>query len=109
MKKSELQNGMIVKSSGGRYGVVCLKDATDTNCIKFFYDPKLMIEHGSIERAKYGDFIVPLSEFDENLNVTISVEEARKLGLIYYEEGMPIWSIVKVFSLKEVWNRDMEV
>lgn len=108
MKKSELKNGMIVRSSGGRYGVVCLKDATDINCIKFFYDPKLLVEHGSVERAHYGDFIVSLDEFDEDLNVTISVEEARKLGLIYYEEGMPIWSINKVYSLKEEWERKID-
>jgi len=31
MKKSDLKNGMIVKTSGGRYGVVCLKDATNKN------------------------------------------------------------------------------
>ena len=106
MKKSELRNGMIVKSSGGRYGVVCLHDATDSNCIKFFYEPDLMREHGSVERACRGSFIEPLENFDEDLRITLSAEEAKKLGLDFYEEGMSIWSIDKVFSLKEEWSRN---
>ena len=48
MNKCDLKNGMIVKSSGGRYGVVCLDDATDKNVIKFLYDPMLLVEHGYI-------------------------------------------------------------
>ena len=105
MKKSELKNGMIVKSSGGRYGVVCLKDATDSNCIKFFYEPDLLVEHGSVERACRGCFIESLDNFDEDLRVTLSLEEAKKLGLEFYDEGMAIWSIDAVFSLKEEWKR----
>lgn len=113
MKKSELKNGMIVQSSGGRYGVVCIKDATDSNCIKFFYDPYLLREHGSIEKACYGDFIVSLDDFNENLVVTITRAEAKEAGMCIgeyddYGDEIPIWSIKKVFSLKEEWSRQEE-
>ena len=106
MRKNDLRNGMIVRSSGGRYGVVVLQDATDSNCIKFFYDPNLLIEHGSIERARYGSLIEPLDNFNEDLQVVLTEEDVKKPGLEDCEVGAVCWSIDQVFSLNEVWRRD---
>lgn len=113
MKKNELKNGMIVQSSGGRYGVVCIKDATDSNCIKFFYDPMLLVDHGSVEKACYGSFIVSLDEFNEDLVCTINKEQAKEAGISIaeyddYGDEIPIWNIRRVFSLKEEWVRQEE-
>ena len=105
MKKSELKNGMIVKTSGGRYGVVCLKDATDSNCIKFFYEPDLLIEHGSVERACRGHFIEPLDNFTDDLRVALTEEDAKNPEFEFWEAGTTLWSIDQVFSLKEEWHR----
>ena len=36
MKKVDLKHNMIVRTGGGRYGIVVIEDATDKNCIKYF-------------------------------------------------------------------------
>ena len=105
MTKSELRNGMIVKTSGGRYGVVVLKDATDTNCIKFFYEPDLLIEHGSVERARRGFLIEPLDNFTDDLRVVLTEEDVKNPVFEPWEADLTIWSIDQVFSLKEEWKR----
>jgi hypothetical protein len=102
--KDDLQHGMIVKSSDGRYGMVCIKDATDVNCIKFFYDPQLTYAHGSVEKASCGDFIVPLAKFTYDMRYICSKEEAEKLQ-INWNESMTLWSIQEVYSLKKEWMR----
>lgn len=96
---------MIVKASDGRYGVVCLRDATDENCIKFFYDPNLTVAHGSIDRAHCGDFIVSLNQFTEDLKYICSKKEAQALGLIQTGRVITLWSIKEVYSLKREWLR----
>ena len=105
MTKSELRNGMIVKTSGGRYGVVVLNDATDSNCIKFFYEPNLLIEHGSVERAYRGNPIESLDNFTDDLRVVITEYDAKDPIFEPWEVGLTVWSIDQVFSLKEEWKR----
>jgi hypothetical protein len=103
IRKKDLRNGMIVMASDGRYGVVCLKDATDENCIKFFYDPNLPVAHGSVDRAHCGDFIVSLNQFTEDLKYICSAKEARALGLIPSKRMITLWSIKEAYSLKREW------
>lgn len=105
MRKKDLRQNMVVKSSDGRYGVVCMKDATDENCIKFFYDPTLSIAHGSVERSHCGDFIVPLSQFTEDLKYICSRKEAKELGLVQGREIITLWFIEEIYSLNRRWIR----
>ena len=104
MRKNDLENGMIVRSSDGRFGVVCLEDATDSNCIKFFYNPGLIVNHGLIANAKDKSFVVSLDRFTDDLKYICSCEEANKLGIIT-NESIFLWSIVGVFSLRKEWSR----
>lgn len=112
MKKSELKNGMIVKTSGGRYGVVVLEDSTDKNCIKFLYDPKLLLEHGFVSDAHYGEKIVKLSSFCEDLTIRWT-EEAERVctntipGYEYDPDSINTicWSIVEVYELNKIYER----
>jgi len=97
MNKSSLTNGMIVKSSGGRYGVVCLKDATNENVIKFLYDPNLLIDNGFIEEVNYGNRIVSLDDFDDDLTIRVFDTETK--------ESLIVWSIDEVYKLNRVWTR----
>lgn len=105
---------MIVKSSSGRWGVVVLKDNTDKNCIKFFYCPELLIEHGYTNRVYGGTQVESLDDFDEDLIVRWT-EESEK----YYKEitggkssdieiGAPLWSIDEVYTLTKVYEREEE-
>jgi hypothetical protein len=105
IRKRDLQNGMIVKSSDGRYGVVCLQDATDKNCIKFFYDPQLTIAHGSVVRSNCGDFVVPLDCFTDDMKYICSEEDAKVLGFTTSGNTVTLWSIVDVFSLRQEFTR----
>ena len=105
MRKKDLRQNMIVKSSDGRYGIVCMKDATDENCIKFFYDPTLSIAHGSVERSHCGDFIVPLSQFTEDLKYICTKKEAKELGLIASNEILTLWFIEEVYTMSRRWIR----
>lgn len=94
-KKSDLKNGMIVKTSGGRYGIVVLKDATCENCIKFVYDPDYLIDDG-IYHGKQN--ISSLDSFDENLNCVYWDTEDQQQYIIY--------QIVEVFELNSVFKRN---
>jgi len=94
MGKEQLKDGMVVKSSGGRYGVVCIKDATDEKVIKFLYDPALLIEHGYVKESGYGDAIVPLENFDEQLQIWYTDPEDQQRYIA--------WSIVQVFELHDI-------
>lgn len=93
--KQQLKHGMFVETDNGRYGVVCLKDATDENCIKFLYDPALLIDHGYIYKGNYGDDIVSLDEFDDNLQI---------IDPDY--PGFFMWGIVRIFTLEKYWEAD---
>jgi hypothetical protein len=103
MHKNELQNGMVVKSSDGRYGVVCIKDETDIDCIKFLYDPNMRASHGSVANNS-SDFVIPLSCFTDDLLYLCSEQEADELG-IQYSENLSLWGIQEVYSLKKEWRR----
>lgn len=90
--KANLKNGMIVKSTGGRYGVVCLKDETDENCIKFLYDPKLLKDHGYLYGENYGSAIISLDDFDDDLRIT-------------NEEGQEYWSIEYIYEMNLIHEK----
>ncbi|RXZ78099.1 hypothetical protein EBB07_29025 [Paenibacillaceae bacterium] len=95
--KSDLQNGMVVKTSGGRYGVVCLKDATNENVIKFLYDPRLLRNNGFIHEGSYGPTIVSLDDFEEDLTIRVFDDELQ--------ERLIVWSIDEVYSLDLIQAR----
>jgi hypothetical protein len=98
MNKKQLVNGMVVKTSGGRYGVVCLKDATNENVLKFLYDPDLLIGNGIIDSANYGETVVSLDDFDDDLAIRINDEETK--------ERLVVWSIDAVYSLNNIYKRE---
>ena len=112
MKKSELKNGMIVRTSGGRYGVVVIKDATDENCIKFLYDPMWLPDHGYINEENCLNVIVDLAEFDDRLAVLWTEEDERRHPWDgkYNEEniGGRLWWIEEVYELNSVWKHKEE-
>lgn len=96
MNKSELKHNMIVRSSGGRYGVVVVKDETNENVIKFFYDPFVLADNGYV---KYGK-IISLDEFDDDLVLRVWIDE--------YQDRVPCWNIEEVFELQSVFEREEE-
>lgn len=114
MRKSELKNGMIVKSSGDRWGVVVLKDNTDENCIKFFYSPKLLIEHGYTNEVYAGSQVESLDLFDEELIVRWTEETEKVYKEMNHgkssdiEIDVPLWSIDEVYTLNNVYTREEE-
>lgn len=44
--KADLKHGMLVRTYDSRWGMVIKEDASDKDCIKFFYDDKLLTNHG---------------------------------------------------------------
>lgn len=91
--KSNLKQNMIVRTNGGRYGIVVLKDATDENCIKYFYDPDRFDEHG-MNPAWCG--VDSLNNYDENLyRLVPNPDDPNKLDRIF--------RIIQVYTLSEIW------
>jgi len=104
MKKSELKNGMIVKTSGGRYGVVCLKDATNENCIKFLYDPNYLLDYGCLLNS--GCMLESLDNLDDNLNFYYHTTKEDHLMDIKIGDKLIVGQIIEVFDLNQLWLRN---
>lgn len=92
MKKSDLENKMIVETNGGRFGVVVIKDATNENCIKFLYNPDLLLDNGYIFGNNNGFTIIPLECFDENLNYVLT-------------DNIILWQIIRIYKPTLAWER----
>lgn len=94
MTKGDLKHGMLVRTFGSRWGMVIKNDKTDTDCIKFFYDDQLGLNHGFLEPPE----VLPLSEVNEDLTVGQYWDEEDKC--YYYA-----YSIDYVFGLEFLWMR----
>lgn len=92
--KSDLKHGMLVRTFGSRWGMVIKEDVTDKDCIKFFYDDHLLVNHGFLETPE----VLPLSEVNEDLTVGHYWDEEDKC--YYYT-----YSIDYVFGLEFLWMR----
>lgn len=108
MKKYDLENGMIVETTGGRFGVVVLKDSTDEKCIKFLYDPRLLLEHGCIYGYEGLSAIVKLDDFDDDLNCcwTASEEDARTWNDVKVGDKLVAWQIIRVYKPTIICERN---
>lgn len=94
MNKSDLQQGMLVRTFGSRWGIVIKEDGTDKDCIKFFYDDKTLMNHGFLEVPE----ILPLSEVNEDLSFGNYWDEEDNC---YYHAD----TIDYVFGLEFLWMR----
>lgn len=94
MTKKDLKHGMLVRTFGSRWGMVIKEDSTDKDCIKFFYDDKLLLNHGFLDVPE----VLPLSEVNEDLTVGHYWDKEDKC--YYY-----IYSIDYVFGLEFLWMR----
>ena len=92
MTKSDLKHGMLVRTHESRWGMVIKNDNTDTDCIKFFYDDQLLLNHGFLETPE----VLPLSEVNEDLTVGNYWNE---------EDKCYCYSIDYVFGLEFLWMR----
>lgn len=106
MKKSDLRNGMIVKTSSGRYGLVVIKDATSKDCIKFLYDPAYLLNNGCLYNT--GSFIEPLDSFDDSLNCYAYATDSdeRDFDNIKAGDKLILWQIIEVYGLNSLWIRN---
>jgi hypothetical protein len=114
VKKCDLKHHMLVETSGGRLGIVVLKDSTDDNCIKFLYDPKYLHDHGCMLNAN-ANMIEPLDNFDDDLNCYyIAAENDGMCGCVYNKDGslvssgdkVILWQIIRVYSADKIWERN---
>jgi len=107
MKKSDLKNGMIVKTNGDDYGVVIIKDSTNENCIKFLYCPRYLVDNGCLLNSNFG-IVHPLDELDDNLNFYHIVTENDLEHFIDSKVGDKIilGQIIEVFDLNRIWIRN---
>ena len=94
MTKSDLKHGMIVRTHGDRWGMVIKSDATDEDCIKFFYDDRTVHNHGFLDVPE----VLPLSQVNEDLTVGREWDEDAQCSLYYY-------SIDYVYSLNNLFAR----
>lgn len=108
MKKCDLENGMLVETTGGRFGVVVLKDSTDENCIKFLYDPRLLLEHGCIYGYEGASAIVRLADFDDDLNCCweATEDDVRTWDDMKFGDKLVAWQIIRVYKPTIVCERN---
>lgn len=92
--KADLKHGMLVRTYGSRWGIVIKEDATDKDCIKFFYDDKKISNNGFLDATE----VLLLSEVNDDLTVGHYWDEEDKC--YYYA-----YSIDYVFSLNFKWMR----
>lgn len=97
MKKVDLKHNMIVRTGGGRYGIVVIEDATDKNCIKYFYDPDRLDEHGMNPIWCDVDSLDNYNDYEDGLWRTYVDPETNK--------RMQAFPIIAIYELTEIWKR----
>jgi hypothetical protein len=107
MKKSELKHGMIVETTGGRYGIVVIKDATNENCIKFLYDPNWLVDNGCLYNSS-ASIIEPLDRFDDDLNYCYpaTAKDVETWNDVKIGDKLVAWQIIRVFNMDKLWERN---
>lgn len=103
MKKSELNNSMIVQTTHNRYGFV----ETENNRINFCYDPDRIEQDYTPDLVSLDD-VFELEDGSLVVGTLVTEENKKKYSDLfeYYEVGdIAIWyEIIAVFQVHEIYN-----